>query len=511
MDLVYEQTDSTAAITLSDYLKKRARAEKDSAAVSWGHYGNYLFRKYPENVPYLDSLIYSTKGLNTVEEIFGLATNADHYYYWNDFSKALTYYLKTRQLSLALDNDYYIKYSTGALADIKFLSAEYSESLALYHSYKNMESDNELELIFNIANCHYELNNIDSLSYYSRLGINRAIKEKDTLNYESFLRLNGVSHYKKGNLKRALDSLQKSRRIYLDSTNLASSYYYTALTFEAMGNRDSLISYFRKIDSLNQEPKVYFPEIKNVYVRLYENAKKNNEEEEQLSFIEKYMYADSVLQSRTKGLISRIDRDYDLPLIQERRTELRVAKSTRKTLTYTIILLVVALVSVVAYFLQRSLVQKKRLKEAIGNPQNFLKAIPAPKLIIDSKKTTLTPELIVQLDDFFEEFSKNKGFLDSSISLQQLASEANTNPSYLSKYLNEHKGGYTDYINSLRVQYAFSDMASNPKILIFTLDHIAKQYGFTSLRAFNRAFDKFLKIKPRDYLSQIKDQTSPDK
>ncbi len=70
----------------------------------------------------------------------------------------------------------------------------------------------------------------------------------------------------------------------------------------------------------------------------------------------------------------------------------------------------------------------------------------------------------------------------------------------------ENKKGYSNYINGLRARYAFGDMVNNLKISIYTLEHIAKLYGFTSLRAFNRAFEKFLKIKPRDYLAQIKRQ-----
>jgi len=504
MDLIYQQSDSSIAVAISQYLTKRARLEKDSAAVSWGHYGNYLYKKYPNYLPYLDSLIYSTKGLGTIEELFGLLTSANYFYDNHEYNKALGLYIAARQLSLELNDKNYIKQTTSALADIKFLAGEYAEALNLYHRIKKIGDDDKLELHFNIANCHYELNNIDSLSFYSRLGIDKSITNNDTLSYAMFLKLNGVSHYKRGNLNRALDSLEKSRTLYFDTLNIGSSFYYSSLTYEAMGIKDSAIYYLNKITSLNQEPEVYFPEIKSVYLKLYENAKINKDDEEQLFFIEKYMEADSVLQAKSKGLISRIDMDYDLPLFEERRNQLRKAQSTRKKLTYAIVALSFLLISLAAFFLNRSIVQKRRINEAIGNPNEYLKNIPATLPITDSKRNQLPPELIEQLNKFFEEFEKNKGFLNPSISLNQLAPLANTNTSYLSNYLNAFKGGYSDYINGLRAQYAFSDMATNSKISIFTLEHIAKQYGFTSLRAFNRAFEKYIKIRPRDYLAQIK-------
>ena len=505
MDFIYQQKDSSKAISISNYLTKRARLENDSSRVSWGHYGNYLYHRQPFNLAYLDSLIYSTKGLKNHEEIFGLITNAEHYFYYNnDFVKALAFYLKARKLSIETKNEYYIRATTGALASIKFLTGEFSESLALYHRYGQMNPIDELVLYFDIANCHYELKNIDSLAFYTEIGIRKSLQKKDTLRYEYFLRLNGVSQYMQGNYNRALDSLRKSRALSMDTINLGSSYYHTALTHEALGNADSMIYYFKILSSLNQEPEIYFPEIKNVYYKLYENAKENERVEEQLAYIEKYIEADSTLQSKSKGLINRVDKDYDVPLLEERKNQLRIDQTNRKNLTYTVIALSVLLIVSIAYFTNRFTQQRKRLKEAIGNPENYLKTMDGPKPVLDLKKNILSAEIIEQLDGFFNGFEIDKQFLDPAISLQQLSLAAESNTSYLSNYLNTYKGGYSNYINSLRVHHAFSDMPTNSKIRIFTLDHIAKIYGFTSLRAFNRAFEKFLKLKPKDFLTQIK-------
>ncbi|HET8735829.1 MAG TPA: hypothetical protein VFM69_04445, partial [Pricia sp.] len=413
MDLIYRQKDSSAAIAVSDYLTQRARLEKDSSAVSWGHYGNYLYRDYPNNLPYLDSLIYSTKGLNNSEEIFGLIANGDYYFKNNnEFTTALNYYVQARRLSIETNNEYCISITTSALASIKFLSREFSEALALYHRYGQLHPDDMLGLYFNIANCHYELKNIDSLSYYSKIGIRKSLKEKDANSYESFLRLNGVSQYMRGNYKRALDSLEKSRSLTMDTIDLGSSYYYTALTHEALDNADSTIYYLKEISLLNQEPEIYFPEIKNVFYRLYENAKKNGQNQEQLVYIERFMRADSILESKSKGLISKLDQNFDLPLLEEKRNQLRAEQTARKNLVFANIALSILFVATVVFFVNRFVQQKKNLKEALGDPENYLRKIDGPNPVLDLEKNRLPSELVDQFNRFFHKFERDQQFLD---------------------------------------------------------------------------------------------------
>ena len=504
MNLIYEQRDSAIAVSLSDYLTQRARFEKDSSAVSWGHYGNYLYRKQPENLPYLDSLIHTTKGLGNNEEIFALFLNGNNSFSeLENFAEALDFYIRARDLSLKIGNDNYLQETTEALASTKFLTGEIHESLNLYYYYNPSGIKDSLTQLFNIANCHFRLKNSDSLSYYSRIGIQKSLQLGDTINYNSFLRLNGVSHYMQGNFRRALDTLQKARALTIDSINLGSSYYYSALTHDAIGNQDSTKYYLNKIAVLNLKPKIYFPEIKNVWFRLYDIAKKENNSEMQLAYIGKFMEADSILESKSTGLISMMDKNYDLPLSLERKNQLLSERETKRNLTYLVVLLSVLIIFSIIYFLVSFLPQRNRLKRAIQNPEKYLKTMEEP-FKSPKKRSDLPKELIRKLNQFFHEFELRKEFLDTNMSLQKLSTAAETNTSYLSGYLNTHHSGYSNYINNQRVQHAFHDMPKNPEIFKYTLEHTAKLYGFSSLRAFNRAFEKYLKIMPRDYLDRIK-------
>ena len=271
-----------------------------------------------------------------------------------------------------------------------------------------------------------------------------------------------------------------------------------------------------KKGNLNEAKDIY----KNVLIRFPKNiralkalqvlSKEKNNIDKQLYYVDKFIEADSILDSKSKGLISQVEKDYDLPNFEERRLKLQIALANKKYLTYAVVGLSVMLIISVTVFFLRFVKQKNRLNDAINNPVKYLKTIDSPKRTVNLNKNKLPAEHVKRFDKFFQVFEIEKQFLNHSMSLQSLASAANTNTSYLSNYLNTHKRGYSNYINRLRAQYAFTEIPKNPKLLIFTLDHIAKLYGFSSLRAFNRSFEKFLKIKPRDYLAQIKQRKHSD-
>lgn len=98
-------------------------------------------------------------------------------------------------------------------------------------------------------------------------------------------------------------------------------------------------------------------------------------------------------------------------------------------------------------------------------------------------------------------FASNKPYLNSNLTLPQLASEIGISAHILSQLLNEHyKLNFFDFINQYRVQ-EFKESINKPEFKNFSLLGIAFECGFNSKSAFNRIFKKTTGFTP----SQFKD------
>lgn len=105
-----------------------------------------------------------------------------------------------------------------------------------------------------------------------------------------------------------------------------------------------------------------------------------------------------------------------------------------------------------------------------------------------------------QLIEFMQ---SEKPYLNPDLTLQQLASQVNISPHYLSQVINEQfKANFFEYINRFRVEEVKSRI-NNPKFDSFSLLGIAFDSGFNSKSAFNRIFKKFTNQTPSQYKSGI--------
>ena len=97
--------------------------------------------------------------------------------------------------------------------------------------------------------------------------------------------------------------------------------------------------------------------------------------------------------------------------------------------------------------------------------------------------------------------STSKPFLDSELTLPQLAKELNISSHSLSQILNDRLGyNFFDFINQYRVEEVKARL-DDPKFENLTLLGIALDSGFNSKSAFNRVFKSFTGLTPSQYKS----------
>lgn len=93
-------------------------------------------------------------------------------------------------------------------------------------------------------------------------------------------------------------------------------------------------------------------------------------------------------------------------------------------------------------------------------------------------------------------------FLNNNLTLQEMARDLNTNPSVLSRIINQgFQQNFNDFINAYRVE-AVKKRLDEPDSLQYTLLAIALECGFNSKATFNRAFRKHTGRSPSEYLRE---------
>jgi AraC-like DNA-binding protein len=98
------------------------------------------------------------------------------------------------------------------------------------------------------------------------------------------------------------------------------------------------------------------------------------------------------------------------------------------------------------------------------------------------------------MDSFKQYMVKEQGFLNPSLTIEEISRVLNTNRTYVSKLVNLYYGmPFRDYLNKLRMDYAKQLLKDEPDA---SLDYIAVKSGFQSSTQFIRKFREIEGITP---------------
>ena len=116
--------------------------------------------------------------------------------------------------------------------------------------------------------------------------------------------------------------------------------------------------------------------------------------------------------------------------------------------------------------------------------------IPAAKLVVYEK----IRKSLSKLED------RTTFYLDSDLTVGELAKRLNTNRTYLSNYFRDCGTSFFDYIESHRVAYAAMLLEQQPSL---NAEAVAFRSGFGSRAAFYRAFNNYYHTTPSEYRSRF--------
>ncbi|OUD35898.1 AraC family transcriptional regulator [Flavobacterium sp. FPG59] len=509
----------------NEYLK-RARASNSRINISRGYYMLAHMYEGAKAMQLLDNSIAYAK--NTNDTKFPALSYSKKGYELKKqfrFAEALDNFFIAERIAKKNNLDFYfnIKHSIGMLRSEELGQVE--EALVLYrecfnyYKGKDVRSPNYAieyhNVLFALADAHKSLNNLDSTSFYNKLGYKESKVTNDQYYISYFILNEGANQVLKKNYKAALDSINKVLpKIVSDKNygNILASYFYLGKCYAGMDNEEKAIKNFIKVDSMYRVRKKITPEFVGGYSYLIEYYKQTGDKQNQLRYLTTYMEIDSVLQKNYKHLSKVLRDEYDTPhLIAEKESLIQSLEKKQSASYIWIVLLVAGVVGLIGYqfYLKK---QHQNRFEAILNPAI---SIEENRTVLETQLTkpdakesqvqqSLSDEIVLELLEKLTVFENDKGFIENTISIQKLALQLNTNTKYLSKVINEQKGKtFVQYINELRVNEAVLQLQAQPVLQNYTIASLASEFGFNSAEAFSAAFYKKYKIKPSFFIKEL--------
>lgn len=135
-----------------------------------------------------------------------------------------------------------------------------------------------------------------------------------------------------------------------------------------------------------------------------------------------------------------------------------------------------------------------------------LKSLLQPELFRDVDRRLLrfdtTPDALseMELSRVLQFVDAKKPYLDSDLSLSDLADQVALTPRELSALLNRSLGlHFFDFVNGRRVEHAKALLLATPKLSVM---QVSQDSGFNSKSSFNTAFKKHAELTPSAFRAQ---------
>lgn len=341
-----------------------------------------------------------------------------------------------------------------------------------------------------------------------------------------------IKSYSQSNWKQTIKYLKKSEKHGKRNAHQLTNFYYS-LAYSNLGKNDSAEYFAKKIRNYETYyfyslAKIQFSEKKFIKsneklnhlkpienkvqdVRLkgeiYKLAAENYKEiKDWRNYRHYYQLQNSLLDSI--NLVRDNARISFLSKIDQKQDEILAAKSNNQKRIIYFILITIFAVLIIAYFLSRKLQTKKiNTEKALMEAAERQRFINENKIPESAGKIVIPDKTIQFLLEKLELFEQNEEYTDSSISLNQLAENLNTNTKYLSEIINTHKNkNFHSYINELRINYIINKLKNNPVYLKYKVSHLAEEAGFSSHSLFSTVFKQVTGHSPASFIKTIKNQ-----
>jgi len=531
------KSDSIAGEQVARVYLDRAHKEGDTIKMARG-YDRLARIFHPEkNIRFADSLIQLTISIkDKTYPALGYMLKSYEYHCLNDLILSSKYAYKAHELALKNNNISQIIYISDILIHDKAIWGDKIEALKLQKSRHKLMSEpdfytnirkatregykdniqevflyNEISSIRNFVFCYLNLRMLDSAKLYLARGliVNDKLPRfyKDS-NLNWFDEASIEIDYYSGDFRKVInksDTLLSKKKFELTESSVFNLNIFKGLSYLKLKDLSSGIRSLKLADSLYDIKNFSLqPYQRELFDQLLKHHKSNGDTEEQIEYLNKLIYTDSVFKINYQYFEPNIIKNFETPwLLREKEVLIeglergnRISKYIMKGGFFISIILLITL----GYYVEQQLRYKQKFLLLVGKNT----AVSGGKVKKSAEKTEIGTKIRDEILRKLDQFENEKKFLSQNTSLHKLAIKFKTNTKYLSYVINvEKEKRFPQYINDLRVDFALKEINGNSKFRKYTIKAIAGDCGFNNAESFSKAFHKKHGIKPSYYLKEI--------
>lgn len=508
-------------------LSKSTNSE-EKIRIAWSYYLFYLLNrvKHKERaIAYLDSVIkYSYNSGDAFFPISAFNEKASLLGELGKYEETISCYLLAEKYAKDRNyqNSYYeVRHQIGMFKSE--MLGELDEALALYLECKKYyEKQNIKEpffafkyqrVLFGLADVHKSKKNLDSASFYNKLGYNEAQYSKSQHLKNLFILNEGATQIENDNYQVGLDSINKAYpkiKEMNDLGNTLASYYYYGRYYEGTKDKKKAVLYYLKVDSLYKVRRHITPEFVSGYHYLIKYYKEERDFKNQLKYLTTFITIDSSLQKGYKSWNKLFKDQYDVPHLMKDKDAVINSIRKEKASNYIAMAILACILLGAVLFGIYQVRLKKRYQSSFDKliVENKEIELSSTTLLNKSNETVnpldISKEIVDSVLEKLALFEKEKRYLNASLTINALAQDFNTNTKYLSAIINNtQEKSFIHYINDLRIDAIVSELKSNKNLRKFTISGIAEEAGFNNGESFSKAFFKRTGIKPSYYIKKL--------
>lgn len=396
-----------------------------------------------------------------------------------EFDEAIEFHKKALDIYTKLKEVFGVAY-TYNLMGMTFLSAKrsseaiknFKEAIARFS-----KIDSKQQLAFaqsNLATEYLNSGKIDLAGSYILEAIKNAEAINDDLAMGDAYATAGQYYRKIGMLVKSISYLEKAARCArsINNPNMLQSVY------EQLSN-----SYNEKGDAKNA---LAFLQQKNA---IADTIARQNAQRAYIEMMVKYE------TNKTKEEISET---------KSKLSKLKTESEQKDIMVWGIVFGTALLISVFLFVYWKKLsALLNRYKTISRKPFADGRNIKAVIRAIDDDKSESHPIDSYSLEAFIDKLSglveKEKLYLNSELTLSDVAKLLSTNTAFLSKAVNQYYNmNFSNYLNKFRIEEA-KRLIDEGRQDVMTFEGIANSCGFVSRSSFNQAFKKFTEMTPTEY------------